>query len=163
MWKRRTPTVYLSKTSPKAQETPCNFYNDRDYEYNSSDDISVVGRLKQNSHFWKTTLHASPFVQNIIEEGYVVPFLEIPTAFYAENNRSSLKHQTVVESAIEDLLFKGAFTIFKQTYCCNPLTVAEGSQLRLVLDLRHVNKFVMHHKFKYEDLRTLSERLFHNF
>lgn len=45
----------------------------------------------------------------------------------------------------------------ERPHCCNPLTVAEGSKLRLVLDLRHVNQYVKHHKFCYEDLRTVSE------
>ena len=46
-----------------------------------------------------------------------------------------------------------------QPYSCNPLTVAEGHKLRLVLDLRHVNKYLEHHSFKYENLKTL-EKMF---
>ena len=42
-------------------------------------------------------------------------------------------------------------------YCCNPLTVAEGAKLRLVIDLRHVNKFIIKNKFRYKDLKTLVE------
>ena len=41
-------------------------------------------------------------------------------------------------------------------HCVDPLTVAYNShKLRLVLDLRNVNKFDRLHKLKYEDLRTL--------
>ena len=40
-------------------------------------------------------------------------------------------------------------------FCCNPLTVATGKKLRLVLDLRHVNKFLQKIKFRYENLKTL--------
>ncbi|XP_057308177.1 uncharacterized protein LOC130646058 [Hydractinia symbiolongicarpus] len=43
--------------------------------------------------------------------------------------------------------------------CCNPLTVAEGNKLRLVLDLRHVNDYLTFPKFKYEDLKILSQHL----
>ena len=39
----------------------------------------------------------------------------------------------------------------------NPLTVAEGKKLRLVIDLREVNKYLVKPKFRYEDLRSLSE------
>ena len=39
----------------------------------------------------------------------------------------------------------------------NPLTVADGEKLRLVLDLRYINSFLESSRFKYEDLRTLSE------
>lgn len=133
-------------------------YNERYYEYETSDDISVVGRLKQNSDFWKHTLKAPPFIQNVIDEGYIVPFEKTPTSFYAKNNKSSVKHQKFTEEAVLDLLKKGAVSeVSEIPYCCNPLTVAEGSKLRLVLDLRHVNKYIKHHKFKYEDLRTFAE------
>ena len=47
-------------------------------------------------------------------------------------------------------------------YCVNPLTVAEGKKLRLVIDLRHVNAFVSKVKFKYEDLRSLYQVLEEN-
>ena len=42
-------------------------------------------------------------------------------------------------------------------HCVNPLTVAEGKKLRLVIDLREVNKYLVKPKFRYEDLRSLSE------
>ena len=42
-------------------------------------------------------------------------------------------------------------------YCCNPLTVAESSKLRLVLDLRHVNKYLEKQPFKYENLGTVKK------
>jgi len=44
-------------------------------------------------------------------------------------------------------------------YRCNPLTVAESEKLRLVIDLRHVNKFLDFPKIKYEDLRTVRQHL----
>ena len=44
-------------------------------------------------------------------------------------------------------------------FCVKPLTVAEGKTLRLVIDLRHVNCHLVRFKFKYEDLRSLSQVL----
>ena len=45
-----------------------------------------------------------------------------------------------------------------EPYVCNPLTVAERNQkLRLVLDLRHMNKFLHKVTFKYKDIRTLEK------
>ena len=41
----------------------------------------------------------------------------------------------------------------------NPLTVAEGEKLRLVIDLRRVNNCLVKPRFKYEDLRSLSQVL----
>ena len=106
----------------------------------------------------KNVLRASNFVLNVIEFGYYMPFLEQPTSFHAKNNKSSLLHPVFVEEAINSLLEKGCIKELKaRPYCCNPLTVAEGSKLRLVIDLRHVNKFIKTTKFRYEDLSTLSE------
>ena len=42
-------------------------------------------------------------------------------------------------------------------YCCNPLTVAGGKKLRLVLDLRHVNEHIQKRKFRYGNLKTLAK------
>jgi len=44
------------------------------------------------------------------------------------------------------------------SYCCNPLTVATGKKLRLVLDLsRLVNPYVMCVHFKYEDWSVIEQ------
>ena len=48
---------------------------------------------------------------------------------------------------------------FEPPYCVNPLSVAEGKTLRLVIDLRHVNPCPCKHSFKYEDLHCLSKFL----
>ena len=49
--------------------------------------------------------------------------------------------------------------VFEIPYCCNPLTVAEGKKLRLVLDLRHVNPYVRKRKHRYEDLDVVTDIL----
>ena len=41
----------------------------------------------------------------------------------------------------------------------NTLTVAEGKKLRLFIDLRHFNNCLVKPKFKYGDLRSLSQVL----
>ena len=45
----------------------------------------------------------------------------------------------------------------------NPLSIAEGKKLRLVIDLRHVNPCLFKHSFKYEDLHSFSKVFEHNF
>ena len=132
----------------------------REFEYSENDTISVMGRLKQNSTFWKNCLHTSPFVQSIIDEGYRIPFEnDFPPSFYAPNNKSSLRNKSFVDKAVNDLLAKGAILeVTDIPFCCNPLTVSEKkNKLRLVLDLRHVNKYVKHTKFKYDDLKVVSQ------
>ena len=134
-------------------------HRDYDFDIDCKRKNSVVGCLKKNLAFWKNNLQASNFVQNVIEKGYIIPFLTVPPAFYAKNNKSSLDHQSFVEEAIRSLIDKGCITEVKEMpKCCNPLTVAnKNSKLRLVLDLRHVNQYVNLNKIKYEDLNTFTE------
>ena len=49
--------------------------NNRDWE------ISVRGRFKENSHFWKNELKPALFVQNIIDNDYIMPIITIPRRF----------------------------------------------------------------------------------
>ena len=113
--------------------------------------ISVVGRLKESFSFWATTVKASRFVLGIIEHGYRVPFISEPPPFFAPNNLSARCNSDFVAAAVNELLAKGIVTeVDTQPFCCNPLTVAQGKKLRLVLDLRHVNQYVLHQGFKYE-------------
>ena len=119
--------------------------------------VGVRGKLKPRLPFWEKDLKASPFVLDVIEHGYKIPFVTTPPPCCLKNNKSSLDHAEFVESAISDLLQnRCAVEVPTQPYCCNPLTVAEGKKLRLVLDLRHPNEFVLNSKFKYEDLYHIS-------
>jgi hypothetical protein len=114
--------------------------------------ISARGRLRLRLPFWRDVLKASKFVLRCIDFGYEIPFICKPPAFYAKNNASSLRNAPFVRAEIEKLLSKGYIEeLQQQPYCCNPLTVVEGVKPRLVLDLRHVNKFVQYVPFKYED------------
>ena len=103
-------------------------------------------------------MQASSFVQSIIEEGYIIPLGTAPPPFFAKNNQSSMRNKQFVEEAISKLLRYGSIEELSQRpFCCNPLTVAESSKLRLVLDLRHVNQYVTPNKFKYKNLKTFAE------
>ena len=150
---------HLYASCPKIRNQLCNF---EQFEYEEKDqNKNVVGNLKRSSSFWKNTLKASSYVQSIIEKGYFIPFEEKPPKFCAKNNLSSREHPEFVEEVINELLNKGCVReIPEEPYCCNPLTVAErNNKLRLVLDLRHVNKYIKENKFKYEDLKLLQKCL----
>ena len=133
--------------------------HERVWEYEdpkSQESSSVAGNIHRKSEFWKSTLNASKFVTNIIENGYSLPFTKHCPPFFAKNNVSSLKNRVFVEEAIEKLLQGGYVKeVFHKPYCCNPLTVSETKKLRLVLDLRHVNPYLEMNKFKYENLKVL--------
>ena len=96
----------------------------------------------------------------MIRRGYRLPFAEYPSQCFLKNNRSSLQHPDFVAEAISALLSNGCIVEHAvPPFCVNPLTVAEGKKLRLVIDLRHVNNYLVKPKFKYEDLRSLSQVL----
>ena len=120
----------------------------------------VKGRLSASIEFWKSTLNAPEFVLDTIRRGYRLPFAEYPPSCFLANNRSAFQHSEFVTQAISELLANGCIIEHSvPPFCVNPLSVAKGKKLRLVIDLRHVNSFLVRFKFKYEDLRSLSEVL----
>ena len=63
-----------------------------------------------------------------------------------------------MEEAISKLLVYDCIQEhFEPPYCVIPLSAAESKNLRLVIDLRHVNPCLYKHSFKYEDLHCLSK------
>ena len=69
-----------------------------------------------------------------------------------------MRNPPFVESAILELLEKQLINEHSfPPHCVNPLTVVKDKKLRLVLDLCKVNKYLVKAKFRYEDLRSLSE------
>ena len=118
----------------------------------------VKGRLKKSFNYWESTISASRFVLDIISEGYKLPFVNFPGRCYLNNNLSARNHPEFVQQAILELLSRDCIEEHSEPpFCVNPLTVAQGKKLRLVLDLRHVNSFLRKQTFKYEDLRSLSK------
>ena len=135
----------------------------RDWEYqdkNTKSPITVSGKIHKKGQFWRETLKASKFVTSIVENGYSLPFERPCPPFAAKNNASSRNNRDFVEEAIEKLLQTNCIRETESVpFVCNPLTVAEGQKLRLVLDLRHVNQYLEQYSFKYEDLKTLTKIL----
>ena len=114
---------------------------------------SVRGGLSRCATYWCNTLHASQFVQSIVEDGYKIPFQSLPKTCFLVNNKSARDQPAFVAEAIQTLL-NGRY-IEEQSeppHCVNPLSVAKGKKLRLVLDLRHVNGHLYKQSFRYEDL-----------
>lgn len=128
----------------------------KNYEKKSGKNlINVKGNLKKHSWYLKNVLHANDFVMNVINFGYRIPFVKDPTSVFLKNNRSALLHSDFVEDSITELLNKDCITEVKRPFVVNPLTVSVNSsgKKRLVLDLRHVNKFVDKQKVKFEGVK----------
>ena len=121
---------------------------------------AVKGRLSASIDFWKSTLCAPEFVLDTVRRGYRLPFAEYSPSCFLANNRSAFQNPDFVTQAISELLANGCIIEHSvPPFCVNPLSVAKGKKLRLVIDLRHVNSFLVRFKFKYEDLRSLSQVL----
>ena len=79
---------------------------------------------------------------------------------HAPNNKSSLSNRHFVSVVITKLLSSNCIEELDQTsYCCNPLTVAKGKNLRLVLDLPHATKYIKQNKFSYENLKLMNHNI----
>ena len=120
----------------------------------------VKGRLKSSVSFWASTLDAPQFTLDTISPGFRIPFARYPAPCFLSNNLSAVRRPDFVVHAISGLLVNGCITEHSvPPFCVNPLIIAEGKKLCLVIDLRHVNCHLAGFTFKYEDLRSLSQVL----
>ena len=104
------------------------------------------------------------YIRDVIVNGYKLPFKELPSSVFLNNNRSARENPEFVDSEIQSLLKLKCISEVSQTpYVVNPLTVAYGKsgKPRLVLDCRHINPHLMKFKHKYEDTKVARE-LFKN-
>ena len=130
----------------------------RYWEFQEEQQASVAGRISKHADFWENQLNAPPFILDIVKNGFKANLTSTPPSFFARNNNSSLKHEEFVSESINKLLQDNCIKeVQRAPVCVNPLSVAEKPKLRLVIDLRHVNKFIELKKFKYENIRTISE------
>ena len=69
-----------------------------------------------------------------------------------------MSHHSFVDEAIKGLLSnRCAMRVEEKSYVCSPMSVVSKSMgnLRLVLNLRYLNRFLHVVSFKYEDLRIV--------
>ena len=108
--------------------------------------------------FWKS-LGANQFIIDTIENGYVVPFTEIPPPMNIKNNKSAIKNEHFVDQSISDLLESRCVQeVPFHPWVVSPLSVAvnKGSgKKRLILDFQSdLNHYVEKRKVKFEDWNT---------
>ena len=116
----------------------------------------MKGRLGQCYTYWEK-IGANKTVLRVIKKGYRIPFLTLPEPVFLKNNRSAREHGDFVQEAILELLASGRIKEMERPpLVVNPLTVsAKGDKKRLVLDLRHVNRYVHKQKIKIDDWRVM--------
>ena len=118
----------------------------------------MCGKLRACFPFWRDTIGATEFVLDIIQNGYKIPFKETPLPFSIDNRSSAKCREVFVCEAISELLERGCIRqVHKYPQFCSPLHVAvlSSGKLRLILDLSHINQFVVKTAIKYEDLRCV--------
>ena len=118
--------------------------------------FNVKGNLRKNLEFWQR-IGTPNFILNVIERGYMLPFLSLPEPAVFKNNRSSLTHADFVEEAIRELVESGRVVEANvPPLVVSPLSVSvqANGKKRLILDLRYVNKFLTKMRIKYEDWKT---------
>ena len=113
--------------------------------------VNVKGNLRRNFEFWKH-IGTPSFILNVIERGYLLPFVSFPEPAVFKNNRSSLSHAEFVEEAIQDLVESGRVVetnVPPRVVNSLSVSVQANGKKRLILDLRYVNKFLpkMHVKY----------------
>lgn len=114
---------------------------------------SVKNRLKHSCKFWENVLKPSDYILNVVKFGYRLEFEDLPDRVFLKNNKSALDNSGFVERSIFELLGKDLIRECPQApFCVNPLTVSvpANKKPRLILDLRHVNFFIVKRKVKFE-------------
>jgi hypothetical protein len=99
------------------------------------------------------------YVLQIIDYGYELPFLQIPSPDIVKNNKSARENIDFVSAEICKLVDTGILLeVATVPTIVNPLTVAENAsgKKRLVLDLRVVNPVIHVPKFTFEDVKVAS-------
>ncbi len=94
-----------------------------------------------------------------IEEGYDIPCKKQPDSWNQRNRKGAMEHSAFLDGYLPKLVEQGAVQEVKERpWGVSPLNVVPKStagKFRLILDLRHLNKFVEEFTFNME---TLSRR-----
>ena len=131
----------------------------RFWECEKADDNSVAGRIKHFASFWEQKLKASKFIMDIIRNGYILSFENIPPPFYAQNNKSNFRETKFVEESILKLLTDGCIRSVKGTTSLHKPTNRRRKKFKAKASPRPQTHQQTYHskKFKYESLKNVSE------
>jgi len=100
--------------------------------------------------YWREELEASPWVLNLLEQGYKIPFKAIPKEYEEQNNATARAEPDVVEKIVLEMIEIGIIEeVNQKPHCVSPLGLVkkkleDGSmKYRLVFDAsRCINLFL---------------------
>ena len=115
----------------------------------------VKGNLKRNVEFWYS-IGTPQFILSVIRDGYCLVFDHPPPSVSLKNNKSAVRLNDFVDDAVVETA--------RPPYIVNPLSVSvqSNSRKRLILNLRHVNKYLKKQKDAYMvsfDLKAVTTML----
>ena len=93
-------------------------------------------------------------------QGITIPFVQEPTSCFLGNHKLTEKQSIFVDKEIKGLLKSGRVSAAKELpKCVVPIGCVpkKNKQLRMIVDLRHVNSFCKTPKFRYEDVSFLQQ------
>ena len=100
--------------------------------------------------FWREELKAPSTIISLIEGGYVLSLVSLPSVHRACNHQSALVNDEFVSEEVSKLVKNGCVKMVTcQPDICSPLSVVQSSmgKLRLVVNLRYLNQFLWKQRF----------------
>ena len=117
------PPVQLMQVKPPSNNVvtkEVEYFNCSDYVLKQGSYV-VKGNLRKHLQFWKNILCVTQYIAEIIEFGFKIPFIKVPSQIFCRNNLSA----NFVENAIRELLDAGCIKeSYARSHCVNPLTVS---------------------------------------
>lgn len=79
--------------------------------------------------FWLNTLKCSPWVADVLEHGYRIPFTKIPGQYEESNNASVVANEALARSMVLDLAEQGIVEfVSEKPWCVSPLGLVSKSK-----------------------------------
>ena len=98
--------------------------------------------------FWFETLFCSDLVKDTIQNGYELPFAELPPDCFEQNNKSARDDSEFVRNEVYRLEKLGCIIrVDEKPRCVLPLSSVFSKKKRVVVDAsRHLNPYLRHRK-----------------
>ena len=118
--------------------------------------MGIPGNIHKAEYrdYWMKVLQPSPYVAQVLAEGYRLPLSHEPDISFLSNNQSALRQPLFVTQELAALLEAGAIEVVqKQPTVVLPMSVVFSNKLRLVIDSsRNLNDFLVVPKVKLSGL-----------
>lgn len=134
----------------------------RTHEFVQHTAIPDAGGLNRHLAWWEANCSSS-VVLEWVKSGFPLWWKDpgvVPPPFERPNHQGALDHADFLDECIADLVRAGAAEqVHVKPRVVNPLNVTpkKNGKLRLILDLRHVNKFLSIPAFKMDSLLVLAD------